>query len=338
MKTPTKFVKPLTEEERVQLQEIMKSNAPQRRRMRAHAILLSDRRYSVNQIADIYQVDRDRVSEWIDWWEKDRFDGLDDDPRSGRPPKLNEQEQKKAVDATTKEPRSLRQSLTEIARSVRKTISIDTLKRLLHANDYTWKRLRRSLKSRRDETAFRQTLKEMARLRAAALADESGFDLWYFDQAGFTLTPCIPYAWQKIGQRLELASASGPRQNVLGFLNLRQEFHSFAFVGAIDTDTVIHCFDLFNKRRKKPALVALDNAPIHTSDEFEEQIEEWEKDDLYIKFLPPYCPELNLIELLWLKIKYDWLPLDAYTDFETMTKALFSVLKGVGSKYRIIFA
>jgi transposase len=93
-----KFVKPLTSEQREQLKEIMKSSAPERKRMRAHAVLLSERRYSINQIADIYQVDRDRVSQWLDWWEEFRFDGLDDDPRSGRPPKLNEEEQKRAIE------------------------------------------------------------------------------------------------------------------------------------------------------------------------------------------------------------------------------------------------
>ena len=60
-------------------------------------------------------MDRDRVSEWLDWWEKAQFDGLDDDPRSGRPPKLTEKEQKHAVKLTLKEPRSLRQGLTAIA-------------------------------------------------------------------------------------------------------------------------------------------------------------------------------------------------------------------------------
>src|SRR2546427_6491514 len=94
MKTPTKFVNPLTSAQRDQLGEIMKSSAPQRKRMRAHAILLSERRYSIDQIADIYQVDRDRVSQWLDWWEGDQFDGLDYYPRSGRPPKLTENEQK----------------------------------------------------------------------------------------------------------------------------------------------------------------------------------------------------------------------------------------------------
>src|SRR5262245_60367413 len=330
MKIPTKFVKPLTPEQRGQLQEIMKSPAPQRKRMRAHAILLSERRYSIDQIADIYQVDRDRVSQWLDWWEEFKFDGLDDDPRGGRPPQLNEQEQKRAIEIVRQEPRSTKKGSKRISR--------DTLKSILNAADYIWKRMRRSLRFYRDEDEFRATQAELAQLRAESLLPLSEFDLWYFDEAGFTLQPCVPYAWQLVGERLELASAHGPRQNLLGFFNLRHQFHSFAFEGSIDTHTVIHCFDLFNGRRKKPALVVIDNAPIHSSDEFEEEVERWEEDDLYVRFLPPYSPELNLIEILWRKIKYDWLPLDAYQGFKKMTEALFEVIRGIGSKYRITFA
>lgn len=338
MKRPTKFVKLLTDEQRNQLKAVMKSQAPQRRRMRAHAILLSERRYAIDQIADIYQVDRDRVSEWLDWWEEYQLEGLDDDPRSGRPPTLTEQEQEEAVKLTLKEPRSLRQGLAQIATKFGKMISRDTLKRMLGLEDYIWKRLRRSLRSLRDEEDFRATQAELAALRAEALSPTRVVDLWYFDEAGFTLQPCIPYAWQKIGTTRELASTYGPRQNILGFLNLHHEFHCFAFQGTIDTHTVIHCFDLFREQMRRPALVGIDNAPIHTSEEFAEQIARWQERDLHLKFIPPYCPELNLIEILWRKIKYDWLPLDTYQNFKTMTQALFEILKGIGSKYRITFA
>jgi transposase len=338
MKIPTKFVPPLTERQREQLKAVMKSQAPQRTRMRAHAILLSERRYSIDQIADIYQTDRDRVSEWLGWWEQYQFEGLDDDPRSGRPPKLTEKEQKRAVKLTLKEPRSLRQGLTAIATTVGKLISRDTLKRLLHGEDYEWKRLRRSLRSLRDEEAFRAAHADLAALRGQALDPARQFDLWYFDEAGFTLTPGVPYAWQKVGQTLELASTHSPRQNILGFFNLPQEFHTFAFEGAIDTQTVLHCFNLFRHRLQRPAMVMVDNAPIHTSAAFVEQLLPWHEQGLAIKFLPPYSPGLNLIEILWRKIKYEWLPLDAYQSFKTMTGALFEVLRGIGAKYRITVA
>ena len=338
MKTPTKFVKPLTSKQREQLREIMTSAAPQRKRMRAHAVLLSERRYSIDQIADIHQVDRDRVSQWVDWWEEYQFDGLDDDSRSGRPPKLNEQEQKQALKIALKEPRAIKHGLKCIADEIGKIISCETLKALLKTEHYVWKRLRRSLRSLRDEEEFRVAAADLAQLRADSLQGDSAFDLWYYDEAGFTLQPSIPYAWQLVGQRLELASAHGPRQNVLGFFNLHHQFHAFAFEGSIDTNTVIHCFNLFRQRQKKPALVVMDNAPIHTSEDFDDELDHWQKQELHVKFLPPYCPELNLIEILWRKIKYEWLPLDAYQNFKTMTASLFEVIRGIGSKYRITFA
>lgn len=338
MKIPTKFVKPLTSEQREQLKEIMKSTAHQRKRMRAHAILLSERRYSIDHIADIYQVDRDRVSQWLDWWEEYRLDGLDDDPRSGRPPTLTEQEQQRASDIVRAEPRSTKQGLQRLADELGKVISGDTLKQILKAQGYIWKRLRRSLRCFRDEDEFRAAEAVLAQWRAEALLPTRAYDLWYFDEAGFTLQPCVPYAWQLRGERLELASTHGPRQNVLGFFNLHHQFQAFAFEGTIDSHLVAGCFDLFSQRLERPALVLVDNAPIHTSDEFEAEIERWQEAGLYIKFLPPYSPELNLIELLWRKIKYEWLPLDAYQSFKIMTDSLFEVLRGIGSKYRITFA
>ena len=338
MKTPTKFVKPLTTAQRDQLQAIMKSTAPQRTRMRAHAVLLSERRYSLDQIADSYQVDRDRVSQGLEWWEAEHLEGLDDEPRSGRPPKLTEAERQDALRITWQEPRSIKTGLKRIADEVGKLLSGETLRTLLNTEGYVWKRMRRSSRARRDEAEFRTAEAELAQLRASALAGTSPFDLWYDDDAGFTLPPAIPYAWQRVGQRLELASSQGPRQNILGFFNLHTQVLSFAFHGSIDSHPVIHCFALFRQQQQQPALVVVDHAPIHTSDDFEDELERWQKDDLYVQFLPPYCPELNLIEILWRTIKYEWLPLAAYQNFKTLTAALFAVLKGIGSKYRITFA
>lgn len=338
MKTPTKFVKPLSVEQYQKLQQIYKADTRWRTRQRAQAILLSARGYSIEQLATIFECDRDRVSQWLDWWEEYQYEGLDDDPRSGRPPTLNQVEQQRACEIVEEEPRSTNQALQQIAEETGKSICKDTLHSILHWGGYTWKRMRRSLRGLRDETAFRAAQAELAQWRAEALSPNSPFEMWYYDEAGFTLQPCVPYAWQRVGERIELAATHGPRQNVLGFLSLHQRFISYAFENTIDTDTVIHCFDLFSKRRRKPALVVIDNAPIHTSDDFQEAIEEWEKEDIYVGFLPSYSPELNLIELLWRKVKYEWLPLDAYQSFKDLTRELFAVLSGIGSKYRITFS
>ena len=120
MRKPTKFVQDLTDEQKSGLQDIMKSGAPQRKRIRAHAILLSSRRFSIDQIAAIYEVDRDRVSVWLEWWQAAHFDGLEDEPRTGRPPKLTSEEQAEILAIVKAEPRSTRQAVTEFQRRRKK--------------------------------------------------------------------------------------------------------------------------------------------------------------------------------------------------------------------------
>lgn len=88
MRTATKFVEPLTDEDRQRLKEIHKTDANWRRRMRAQAILLSEKGFELNQLATIFEIDRDSISQWLDWWAESGFNGLSDDPRSGRPPIL----------------------------------------------------------------------------------------------------------------------------------------------------------------------------------------------------------------------------------------------------------
>jgi transposase len=338
MKTPTKFGQSLTAEQREQLTASMRSAAPQRKRMRAHALLLSHRRYAIDQMADIYQVDRERVSQGLEWWEEDQGDGWADDPRSGRPPKLDDPEKERVVEIVRREPRSLTHGLKRIADEVGTIISGDTLQKILKAEGSVWKRMRRSLRALRDEDEYRAAEAALARFRADSLRANRAYDLWYCDEAGFTLPPSIPDAWQPVGPRGELAAAHGPRHNVLGFFTLPHQFPSFAFEGAFDTPTVIHCFDLFAQRRMRPAGVSIDNAPMHTSEEFAEESERWQKEDRYLQDPPPYCPELNLIAILWRKIKDEWLPLDAYQHFKTLTHSLFEVSRGIGSKYHITFA
>ena len=65
---------------------------------------------------------------------------------------------------------------------------------------------------------------------------------------------------------------------------------------------------------------------------------EWKKKGLIIKYLPPYSPELKLIEILWRRIKYTWLPFSAYACLNALSEALETILSQVGSEYQITFA
>ncbi len=200
-----------------------------------------------------------------------------------------------------------------------------------------WKRIKLGLwkKTDADEKEFaRQDLAELT-----AKADQEKLDLVYFDGAGFNLWAKVVYAWQRRGERIEIPVSKGKSQNVLGFMWHRcQRFESFVFEGAIDSNVVIECFDLIAQIIKKPTVVVIDNAPTHRSEEFAEKIAEWKKLGLKIYFLPAYCPTLNKIEMLWKKIKYDWLSWDAYNSYKNLCEELDKVLAQIGSKYHITFS
>lgn len=183
--------------------------------------------------------------------------------------------------------------------------------------------------------------KEFARQDLTKLtkrADDGEIELVYFDCSGFNLSAKIVYAWQKRGERIVVPVTGGTSQNVLGFMNHRcQKFTSFVFEGTIDSHIITGCFDIFAETLERETVVVIDNAPTHTSQEFDEKIREWEELGLKIYYLPAYCPGLNKIEMLWQKIKYDWLSWQAYGSYKNLCQELTKILAGIGSLYNITF-
>ena len=86
-----KFVPTLTDTEQAALARLYQEGKTHRLRQRAQAILLSAKGYAIAQLADIFAVDRDTVSRWLDAWQQYGLDGLADAPKPGRPRKINQE-------------------------------------------------------------------------------------------------------------------------------------------------------------------------------------------------------------------------------------------------------
>ena len=61
-----------------------------------------------------------------------------------------------------------------------------------------------------------------------------------------------------------------------------------------------------------------------------------ERQGLKLYFLPPYSPELNRIEKLWHKMKYEWMSFKS-RDAQTLEADVEEVLAGFGEKYTLDF-
>ncbi len=80
-----RYITNLTGKNKMLLYDLIRTSSSFKVRQRAHALILSSKRRTIEEIADIFDIDRDTVSEWFKRWEAGGIDSLKDAPRSGRP-------------------------------------------------------------------------------------------------------------------------------------------------------------------------------------------------------------------------------------------------------------
>ena len=121
---------------------------------RLQSVQLNAKGYSIPQISDVLDVHYNSVYNWITQYEKEGVSGLQDRPQSGRPPLLTEsdkQQVEKFIRETPKQPKVV---LAKVESELGKSSSRDTLKRTLKSLDHTYRRVKKSLRSKRDEDQF----------------------------------------------------------------------------------------------------------------------------------------------------------------------------------------
>jgi len=81
-------------------------------------------------------------------------------------------------------------------------------------------------------------------------------------------------------------------------MNKNGVFQSWVFEHTVTTATVVTCIDRFVLTLERPTVLVVDNAPIHTSHEFKDNIDRWKEQKLTVLPIASYSPEQNLIEIL----------------------------------------
>ena len=237
-------------------------------------------------------------------------------------------------------PRSAKAIAGKIEKEFGKVVSRDTVRRILKAAGKVWKRVRSSLKGDRDEDSFHLCEQELAEHLEAAARGE--IKLLYLDESGFNGESYIPYAWQDKGTTLEIPCPRGKRINVLGVLSIAEsKLEVEMTTGKMTSQIVLEKLEGIAGESSTAdilSVVVLDNASIHTAKVIEGKRLEWEEKKLLLYFLPTYSPELNLIEILWRKVKYEWLPFDAHESHERLLGCLNEIFSGFGNEYNIIYA
>lgn len=163
--------------------------------------------------------------------------------------------------------------------------------------------------------------------------------LLYFDEPGFRPNPPITYGWAASGQTHAIEpQPHRQRVNVLGALD--QDHHLIWTTEERPTRQydVIAFFDRLSQQvGTLPLIVVLDHTGIHRAKAVERCRRRWARHVLELFFLPPYCPELNRIEILLKLAKHFWRRPLGLTG-EVPRDEVEALMRGFGSRFTINFA
>jgi len=183
-----------------------------------------------------------------------------------------------------------------------------------------------------------QASKKEALAELLALAAVGLIEVFFGDESGFWQNPVIARAWQFAGEEIRLLPDRGKRLSVFGLLNQKCEGKFWASEKTIKSEFVIECLEEWIKdKTDQVRVLVLDNARIHRSQKMQGKLAEWEEKGFYIFNLPTYSPHLNIIEILWRRMKYEWLKPEDYVSFEKLTEAIKEILSNLGTEYKINF-
>jgi transposase len=147
--------------------------------------------------------------------------------------------------------------------------------------------------------------------------------LYYADKSHVCTEGYVPYGWQLPGEQVCIPSYRTARLNIFGMIDRKKHYEGFTTTESISA-------------------VVFDNASVHSNHKIRELRPVCEKRGLFLFYLPPYSPHLNIAEILWRILKEKWIRPQDYvsTDslFYTTSRALAALGKGLFINYSHIAA
>ena len=170
------------------------------------------------------------------------------------------------------------------------------------------------------------------------LSESGVIDLYYGDESGVSLEPCVPYGWQFADEQVSMPTAKGAGVNCFGLFTRSNKAVVATSENSIKAEFIVEQLERLSFSIKQITVVVLDNARIHTGKKMRERIGYWQTRGLFIFYLPTYSPHLNIVETVWRKLKYEWLAPTDYEDGQRLRYSVKQALNEFGKSLRINFS
>lgn len=170
------------------------------------------------------------------------------------------------------------------------------------------------------------------------MARQEIIDLYHADASRVSQRGYVPYGWQFPGEDVFMPAGAGAGINCFAFLKRNNECRFALTDKHINSEFIFEQFEQLSMEIKKLTVVVLDNAPVQTARLIKNRRRVWEQRGLYLFYLPRYSPHLNIVEVLWRKLKGEWLAPQDYETKEGLCYTVRQALAAVGTSLRINFS
>lgn len=148
----------------------------------------------------------------------------------------------------------------------------------------------------------------------------------------------MPYGWQFKGEDVFMPASRGAGLNCFALVSRASQLLFETTRKRITGEFIIEQLERLSFSLRRATVVVLDNARVHTSQQVQERRPFWQARGLFIFYLPPYSPHLNIAERLWRKLKYEWLQPRDYATTDGLFYQVRQALAAVGQRLKIGFS
>ena len=148
----------------------------------------------------------------------------------------------------------------------------------------------------------------------------------------------MPYGWQFKGEAVCVEVEKKFRLNAFCLISRDNVCHWASTNEKINAEFIAQQLDSLSPGLGLPTVAVLDNASVHRAKVIQERRSIWEQRGLYLFFLPPYSPHLNIAETLWRHLKTGWLTPPDYATADDLAYALNRCMHNVGESLKIKFS
>ena len=125
---------------------------------------------------------------------------------------------------------------------------------------------------------------------------------------------------------------------IFGLVSRTNDFHYRLSDKNLNANFIVDFFDDFSFKITRQTVVVIDNASIHTAKKVRALLDTWQKRGLYIFFLPPYSPHLNIAERLWKEMKGRWIKPTDYQEADRLFYAVNRICANIGKELTVNFS